>query len=480
MLDQVSLPEACGFLSDENLHIEFTRDVFQEQRTQLKGLLKAAFLKQHADVVIDDLLDMRIVQWAGALIWERIKTYRPDVLVGVSLRGMPLLHMVALAANADGHAVQVLMVREQRKSHNLKKWVEGAIPPQNSRAVIISNYFADAETLSFIRAALYADDCIIDILAVSTMIDLTAYTGLAYADCDAKDINSIFSANDFFEELRARPNAASTLWHVYRMSLPRRDAVLMGRLRKNVEEYYRDFGQISNIEEVGELNLQQFLERASNGLPFIVRGAVSCWPLAKMTAADLSERYGDLHVSARMNDYIEKPFSPTRTHVDMSLRSYLETISDLSEGVPPYLGNQKLPELNALCNWPDYFQEDRGARIWLGPAGTVTPLHRDFDDNLFAQVWGRKQFILFPPNDAEFLSTWKVNLALDGSRFNPEDPDYRKYPLAKRASSTNCVLQPGDLLYLPAGWFHHVRSLDLSLSANAWSNLQPFVLQGKE
>jgi uncharacterized RmlC-like cupin family protein len=39
-----------------------------------------------------------------------------------------------------------------------------------------------------------------------------------------------------------------------------------------------------------------------------------------------------------------------------------------------------------------------------------------------------------------------------------------------------CIVNPGDLLYVPAGWYHQVRALTFSLSANRWARGIPFAL----
>jgi uncharacterized RmlC-like cupin family protein len=44
---------------------------------------------------------------------------------------------------------------------------------------------------------------------------------------------------------------------------------------------------------------------------------------------------------------------------------------------------------------------------------------------------------------------------------------------------TECIVHPGDMLYVPAGWFHQVRSLTFSLSANRWSRAMPLALDGE-
>ena len=160
----------------------------------------------------------------------------------------------------------------------------------------------------------------------------------------------------------------------------------------------------------------------------------------------------------------------------MSLRQYFELVTQIQGDLPPYLGNQALPELTALCDWSACFSGWAAPKMWIGPGGTVTPLHCDYDDNLFAQVRGSKRFTLYAPHHAEQLHTRKVNTVLYASKFDPERPDTSRFPEAAQLKALKCTVRAGEMLYLPAGWFHHVRAMDFSLSVNRWARDKPFAL----
>lgn len=236
-------------------------------------------------------------------------------------------------------------------------------------------------------------------------------------------------------------------------------------------------GAITHVPRVAPLDLGVFRALARGGVPFVMVGMLGSWPLFTYTPEQLKAEFGSLQVWARTKDYVEKAFSEKRTFIDMSLAEYFDFVSADSSDLPPYLGNQKIPELAALCRWPPYFSKPAAPSIWLGPRGTLTPLHCDYDDNLFAQIWGRKRLVLFPPHHDDYLYTREVNPVLFGSAFDPDAPDFEQMPLARQASAIECVMSPGELLYLPAGWFHQVRALEFSLSANRWTKDYPLALQ---
>lgn len=270
---------------------------------------------------------------------------------------------------------------------------------------------------------------------------------------------------------------------VKKQARERKDALVRGvasiqEMREAIKRASRDLPAISAVPRMNMLDAAAFRMHAAKGLPFVITGLVGKWPLSALTPQTLRDRFGELHVRARVGDYVNTAFAPDRAMQDMSLLAYLELVANDTQDLPPYLGNLELRELNALCHWPAYFNKMGPPRFWLGPSGTVTPLHCDYDDNIFAQVWGSKRIFLSPPHHDEFLYPREANAILFGSPFNPEAPDFEKFPLARQAAMIECIMQPGELLYVPAGWYHQVRALTFSLSANRWARALPLALNG--
>lgn len=262
-----------------------------------------------------------------------------------------------------------------------------------------------------------------------------------------------------------------------------RDAQVRGvssidAMREAIKRAARVLPAITEVPRVGRLDAAAFRARAAAGLPFLIPGMVKHWPLAALTPAALRERYSHLPVRARVGDYVNTAFAPDRAMRDMSMLDYLELVAAGTPGLPPYLGNLELRELNSLCHWPAYFGKMGPPRFWIGPAGTVTPLHCDYDDNIFAQLWGSKRIFLSPPHHDAFLYPSQANAILFGSPFDPEAPDYDQFPLARQATMIDVMVEAGDMLYVPAGWYHQVRALTFSLSSNRWARGMPFALNG--
>jgi hypothetical protein len=99
--------------------------------------------------------------------------------------------------------------------------------------------------------------------------------------------------------------------------------------------------------------------------------------------------------------------------------------------------------------------------LWIGPAGTITPLHHDTTNILFCQIYGRKRIELISPQETALLVD-----PVHGF-YSPIDLDRRagaKHPAVRALLVKTVIVEPGDALYIPAGWWHRVTSLDVSIS----------------
>ena len=95
--------------------------------------------------------------------------------------------------------------------------------------------------------------------------------------------------------------------------------------------------------------------------------------------------------------------------------------------------------------------------------GTVTTLHHDMTNNLMAQVVGHKRIKLIAPDYLPFL----YNHFYCYSQVDPENVDSARFPLFDKVKVFEVDLGPGDVLFIPIGWWHHVRSLDPSITITA-------------
>ena len=117
-------------------------------------------------------------------------------------------------------------------------------------------------------------------------------------------------------------------------------------------------------------------------------------------------------------------------------------------------------------------------RVWIGNR-VVTAIHHDMFSNLAVVVAGGRRFTLFPPGEVANLYLGPFEFTPAGtpaSLVDPEALDLDRYPRAAEAleHALTAELAPGDAIYIPHMWWHHVRSLDpLSILVNYWWDEAP-------
>ncbi|KAI0927989.1 hypothetical protein AcW1_005376 [Taiwanofungus camphoratus] len=148
-------------------------------------------------------------------------------------------------------------------------------------------------------------------------------------------------------------------------------------------------------------------------------------------------------------------------------------------------------------DFPDYAppanEDQLVLNAWLGPAGTVSPAHIDPFYNFYAQVVGRKTVWLAPPHVTPSMYPYPAVSHLDAGQprnpaanntnpsmsntsrvdvFSPPgDCNRTEWPqfwenVVPRAMAV--ILEPGDLLFFPPGWWHAMRSEETSFSVSMW------------
>lgn len=107
--------------------------------------------------------------------------------------------------------------------------------------------------------------------------------------------------------------------------------------------------------------------------------------------------------------------------------------------------------------------------LWIGLGGHTTCLHCDPFDGILIQLHGTKRILLFPPEQLPNLYAFSVFIHLwsglkrraSYSQVYPDRPDLTTFPKFQVALQQKCevTLNPGDILFIPVGWWHEVRSM---------------------
>jgi hypothetical protein len=106
-------------------------------------------------------------------------------------------------------------------------------------------------------------------------------------------------------------------------------------------------------------------------------------------------------------------------------------------------------------------------KFWLSGAGLITPLHYDPVETLHWVVRGSKRFVLFVPGVRRYYPhSWRTTAPFI-SQVDPDAPDPTRFPRFPSAAFIDLTVNAGEILYLPAFWWHQVYSLTpMNLSIN--------------
>ncbi|EEC71563.1 hypothetical protein OsI_03919 [Oryza sativa Indica Group] len=109
--------------------------------------------------------------------------------------------------------------------------------------------------------------------------------------------------------------------------------------------------------------------------------------------------------------------------------------------------------------------------IWMNRAHLRSSTHYDPHHNLLCVVAGCKKVTLWPPSSSPYLYPMPVyGEASNHSSVSIEEPDYSRYTRARymKEYSERVILNCGDALFIPEGWYHQVDSDDLTIAINFW------------
>ena len=228
------------------------------------------------------------------------------------------------------------------------------------------------------------------------------------------------------------------------------------------------------VPRMPKLSRQAFLDNYyALNRPVVMTGAMDDWPaMTCWTAEELKRRFGDRVVSVQANRDYDANYEQNsdKLRSEMRFGEFVDITETIGETNNYYItANNSETNTEALKDlWQDiipfaeYLRDDPANRgfFWFGPKGTVTPLHHDLTNNFMAQVRGRKLVRLIAPYELPNL----YNNRHCYSAVNLDKIDYDQFPLFRNVTVIDVEIGPGDLLFLPVGWWHHVRGLDTSIT----------------
>ncbi|WP_304504094.1 cupin-like domain-containing protein [Corallococcus sp. EGB] len=274
----------------------------------------------------------------------------------------------------------------------------------------------------------------------------------------------------------ARAEVAAAEAHPYFQAC-RQVARHFGWLESLMETYSalrnQDGGRVLEVRE--GLAPEEFFRRYYFGhRPVVLRGAMKGWPaLGKWSVPYFREHFGQVEVEVMTGRDAnpEHAAQQDRHRSRMPFTDFLAMVESGRETNDYYMvprndnwshgGLSALREdLRALEGIIDPSLLADQMTLLLGPAGTVTPLHHDNMNIVLGQVMGRKHVKLVPSYERHRVYPHRGTF----SHVDAGAPDLVAHPLFAEATVLETVLEPGDMVFLPVGWWHWVKALDVSAS----------------
>ena len=255
----------------------------------------------------------------------------------------------------------------------------------------------------------------------------------------------------------------------------------------------------SPIREITSLDEGIWRVVIASGRPVVLRGLVSEWPAVaagRRSAAATVEYLRRFDNGHPVDAIMTPPEIEGRVfyNADMSGFNFLRNrlaLSAVAEQALRYSGFEHAPAVaaqSALISecLPGFAAQNRLGflddtivpRIWLGTAIT-TPTHLDEWNNIGCVVSGRRRFTLFPPEQIDNLYIGPLDFAPTGapmSLVRLHEPDFEQFPRFRQAlaAAVTAVLNPGDAIFIPPLWWHHVESLArFNMLVNYWWSPAP-------
>ncbi|CAL1547398.1 unnamed protein product [Lymnaea stagnalis] len=256
----------------------------------------------------------------------------------------------------------------------------------------------------------------------------------------------------------------------------------------------------------------------SQNRPVVIRNAVTHWPAltrwsekyfrdtigdATVTVAVTPNGYADAIYKGKfvmpeerkicMSEFLNVLFSPEEERKSKGVFYIQKQNSNLNDEFSTLM---KDVDPHVKFGTEAFGAEPDAVNFWMGDERAVTSMHRDHYENLYCVVSGQKTFTLLSPTDLPFIPYESCNSAVYKENMqggfdivdvdengggnsmvswiavDPLNPDLDKYPQYAHARPLTVTINPGETLYLPSLWFHHVQQSHGCIAINYWYDME--------
>ena len=194
--------------------------------------------------------------------------------------------------------------------------------------------------------------------------------------------------------------------------------------------------------------------------PVVIKDLASTWPaLKKWTPDYFAREYGSLQVKVHDKSFIQAGTNYMSSFRQTTFKEYLDVMMTGSDELRLFAFNifWRAPELKRDILWSEVMKGFSKTFIFMffGCKGSVTQMHYDPDlpHLMHTVLYGKKRVVLFPNEESTNLYKHPFNTR---SYVDVDNPDFIKFPRLKYAKGYQTVLTPGETLFMPSGYWHHM------------------------
>ena len=218
--------------------------------------------------------------------------------------------------------------------------------------------------------------------------------------------------------------------------------------------------EFSAVDKVSLIDKEEFHDSYFKSLrPLVIKDLAKSWPASEKWSPDFfRERHGDKQVKVYDDSFVAAGKYYMSKLKTIPLSEYINTVMTSSKNLRMFLYNIKseIPELVDDIIFPSLVNglSKRFVFMFFGCKGSVTQMHFDIDmSHVFhTAIYGKKTVYLFPYEQGNNLHRYPFTCR---SYVDVERPDLKRFPRLKNAKGYQILLEPGETLYIPSGYWHH-------------------------
>ncbi len=199
----------------------------------------------------------------------------------------------------------------------------------------------------------------------------------------------------------------------------------------------------------------------SNSQVQVFRGAAKNWNSAKWDLDYFKNHYGEQEVTVLNSEGLFE--NGVQEFGTTSMSKYIDMLKRGSKvylKFSPMVHHDSSLRSDFDVDWLEQFSFPgsigRKFFLFIGGGNTLTPIHTALSNTVFIQIYGKKKWTFWEPSERFFLNVRAERRAYFFSKMTLESPDPADFPLAKYCTKFEVTLEPGDVLWFPGFYWHHV------------------------